>query len=156
MDVARAVARRSTCLRRAVGCVLVDRHGCVISTGYNGVAPGMPHCNEATGRVAVSDTADPRYPWAEEYANACPGAQAPSGTALDACLAAHAETNALVTCRLPFEVGTCYVTTAPCVNCVKGLLRTSCDRIVFAEDYPTSGRDLWVANGRDWVKFDPK
>lgn len=46
MRMARLVATRSTCLRRAVGCVLVDARGHVLSTGYNGVAAGEQHCND--------------------------------------------------------------------------------------------------------------
>lgn len=46
LEVACALARQSTCLRRAVGCVLIDKHGEVDGTGWNGVASGQPHCNE--------------------------------------------------------------------------------------------------------------
>ncbi|MBS7618264.1 hypothetical protein KEJ25_06655, partial [Candidatus Bathyarchaeota archaeon] len=45
MEMARLVAKRSTCLRKKVGAVLVkDRR--VISTGYNGAPKGLPHCSE--------------------------------------------------------------------------------------------------------------
>lgn len=47
MRVASLVASRATCLRRAVGCVLVSDRGHVLATGYNGVAAGMPHCNDS-------------------------------------------------------------------------------------------------------------
>ena len=41
--IARAVARRSTCIRRHYGAVIVkdDR---IIATGYNGAARGEPNC----------------------------------------------------------------------------------------------------------------
>jgi dCMP deaminase len=46
-EVARLTARRSTCLRRQVGCVIVgDNH--IISLGYNGAPPGEPHCTPET------------------------------------------------------------------------------------------------------------
>ena len=48
LRMAALVAERSTCLRRAVGCVLVDARGHVLATGYNGVAAGQPHCNEVS------------------------------------------------------------------------------------------------------------
>ena len=45
MDITTLVARRSTCLRRAVGAILVkDKR--VLSTGYNGAPGGVRHCNE--------------------------------------------------------------------------------------------------------------
>lgn len=40
-----ATAHRSTCLHRHQGAIIMkDRH--VISTGYNGSAPGAAHCND--------------------------------------------------------------------------------------------------------------
>ena len=60
-------AERSTCIRRAVGCILVDKDGFPLSMGYNGVAASRPHrgsqlsiCHSVTviqdpdARVAVS------------------------------------------------------------------------------------------------------
>jgi dCMP deaminase len=43
MDIAVVFSDRSTCLRIKTGCVIV-RDGRIISTGYNGSAPGAPHC----------------------------------------------------------------------------------------------------------------
>ena len=43
INIAREVARRSTCPRASVGAVIV-RDNRVISTGYNGAATGKPHC----------------------------------------------------------------------------------------------------------------
>ena len=45
MDIAFAVAERSTCDRAHVGAVLVrDRR--ILTTGYNGAPAGLPHCDE--------------------------------------------------------------------------------------------------------------
>lgn len=46
LEIASALAKRGTCIRKQVGCVLVDELGQILSTGYNGVARGLPHCNE--------------------------------------------------------------------------------------------------------------
>lgn len=147
MEVARVTAKRSTCLRRAVGCTLLNARGHVLATGYNGVAAGQPHCNEVepyTGERA-SASLNRRYP------NACPGACSPSGTNLDGCEAIHAEQNALLQCRDVYAVDTCYCTTSPCVTCVKLLLNTSCQRIVFESEYPQPhAKELWLAAGRTW------
>jgi len=41
MDIALLVAKRSTCLRRAVGALIVkDKR--ILATGYNGARPGSP------------------------------------------------------------------------------------------------------------------
>jgi dCMP deaminase len=45
MHLADLAARRSNCMKRRVGCVLV-RSGRVISTGYNGTPRGTQNCNE--------------------------------------------------------------------------------------------------------------
>ncbi len=37
---------RATCPRARVGCVLVDKNGNVVATGYNGSLPGDAHCDE--------------------------------------------------------------------------------------------------------------
>jgi dCMP deaminase len=152
MGMAELTAQRTTCLRRAVGAVLLNDKGHVLSTGYNGVAAGMPHCNEVTGSVKVvmfgGDTKSP------VFGNACPGAQSPSGTNLDGCHALHAEQNSLLQCRDVYAIHTAYVTTAPCITCTKLLMNTGCKRIVFKEGYPTSGAELWAKAGKIWEKYN--
>lgn len=148
---AEVAALRSTCFRRSVGAVLVDVNGHLISTGRNGVATGVPHCNERVLRPASAfgDTglAARQVTWP----NACPGANLPSGTGLDLCEAIHAEQNALIQCTRPLEIMTCYVTINPCMHCLKMLLNTSCRRIVYRDPYPSSikeCRDLWERAGK--------
>lgn len=142
LRLARVCALRSTCLRRAVGCVLVNADGHVLATGYNGVAKGQHHCNEPDPVGAIV-----------RFSHSCPGALAPSGTMLDGCHAIHAEQNALLQCRDPQAIETCYVTTAPCMTCVKLLLNTTCRRIVFQETYAhPEAKELWVLAGRDWIR----
>ncbi len=45
MQLAGLAAQRSNCMKRRVGCVLVQERR-VISTGYNGTPRGMRNCNE--------------------------------------------------------------------------------------------------------------
>jgi len=144
MQLATITAGRTTCCRRAVGCVLLNARGHVLATGYNGVAAGLPHCN-----ALVVDPHDIEQ--GRTYLYACSGATAPSGTNLDGCQAIHAEQNAMLQCRDVYAIHTCYVTTSPCMTCCKLLLNTGCERIVYAEEYPHSAaRDLWVGAGRLW------
>jgi dCMP deaminase len=125
-------ALRGTCHRRQVGCVLFDINGVELSSGYNGPAAGEPHCVDIP----------------------CPGANCPSGTGLELCEAIHAEANALLKCPDVRRVHVCYVTHSPCLHCVKLLLNTSCQRIVFNEPYAhdAAARGLWVRSGtsRTW------
>lgn len=135
------VSTRSTCRRRSVGCVLVDAYNRVLSTGYNGVARGQPHCNSYVlmERSGV-----------EFYPHACPGSTATSGTRIDECGAIHAEQNALVQCGRVDMLRTCYVTTCPCMSCLKLLLGTPCERLVYSEPYPggLAALELWRRSGR--------
>lgn len=144
IKLALLTATRATCLRRAVGCVLINKRGHVLSTGYNGVAAGQAHCNEA-----VSTNGDGFEPFV--YPHACSGATAESGTKLDACQAIHAEQNALLQCRDVWDIETCYCTDSPCITCTKLLLNTNCERIVFAREYPhPEACQLWRSSGRIW------
>lgn len=43
LGIAAAVCRRSTCIRRQYGAVIVNNDE-IISTGYNGAPRGMPNC----------------------------------------------------------------------------------------------------------------
>ena len=149
LRLAEVTASRATCLRRSVGCILVDKRGHILATGYNGVAAGQAHCNEITmPRTVTSFTTG-------YYKNACPGAYSLSGTNLDGCQAIHAEQNALLQCRDVWEIETCYTTASPCITCVKLLLNTSCQRIVFREAYPHSDAQvLWENAGRVWLQLN--
>lgn len=160
IEMARLVARRSTCLRRAVGCVLLSARGHVLATGYNGVAAGLPHCNEkkTVGLDYQPSIHDPEVlipsKLGAHYPHACPGAQSPSGTNLDGCQAIHAEQNALLQCRDPYVIDTCYCTTLPCMTCIKLLMNTSCRRLVFVDLYPHNGViPLWEKTGRGWEQW---
>ena len=74
MEMAFLVAKRSTCLRRRVGAVIVrDKH--VISTGYNGSPKGTRHCEEL-GCIRQQ-------------------LNVPSGTRHELCRGVHAEQNAI-------------------------------------------------------------
>ncbi len=138
LEIARVVASRSTCARRAVGCVLVDSSRRILSTGYNGSPPGERHCIEQH----------------------CPGASAPSGKGLDLCAATHAEINALLYCPDIREVDAIYLTVTPCLQCIKALLTTSARRIVAREEYANEHTEIakakWINQGREWKVAETK
>ena len=112
LQMAQLVAKRSTCRRRNVGCVLVDSSNHVVATGYNGVPTHFPHCLESP----------------------CLGANSPSGTDLESCLAVHAEQNALLQLRSN-DFLTAYLTVSPCITCAKMIANSKIVRIVAQESY---------------------
>jgi dCMP deaminase len=131
LEIAKVVSKRSTCSRRAVGCVLVNGSSHIIATAYNAVPRGVEHCIES----------------------ACPGAAFKSGEGLHNCIAQHAETLALIRCPNINDIHTCYVTVSPCIECTRRLIDTSCRRIVFMEPYPhDEARELWLSYGGWWIQ----
>ena len=160
MNIAKVVATRSTCLRRAVGCVLVDELGHILATGHNGVPRGMPHCNEVTGFNFVYDNGvDKSKPLTGQstgqkdvYGSACPSHDAPSGQNLDGCRAVHAECNSCLQCADVNKIHACYTTTSPCVACIKMLMNTGCKAIFFNEEYPhPEAKEMWPGS---WTRLD--
>lgn len=121
-------ARRGTCARRRVGCVLVDADGHVLSSGYNGPAAGENHCIDKP----------------------CPGASAAPGEGLELCEAIHAEANALLICSDVRQIRTAYCTSSPCLHCVKLLMNTGCRHVIFVERYAHDepAMRLWTGSCR--------
>lgn len=158
LALAQVVKTRSTCVRRAVGCVLLDADGRVLATGYNGRASGLPHCNEADLPAHFSpdlDVIDGVNAGRKLYPNACKAAfGSASGSDLDGCEALHAEQNALLQCPEVRDIRTAVVTTSPCVTCTKLFLNTGCQRIIYREEYPQEeARRLWETAGREWSQL---
>ena len=76
LEIAKAVAMRSTCLRRQYGAVIV-KNDRIISTGYNGSARGELNC------------CDVGECWRESHG-------IPHGEQYEKCVAVHAEQNAII------------------------------------------------------------
>lgn len=113
LKIAKLVATRSTCPRRSVGCVIVNKYGHIKATGYNGVPRNYPHCTEHN----------------------CGGENYCSGKGLSVCLATHSEMNALLQCNDVMDIDTIYITTSPCPTCSKLIANTGCKRVVYEEEY---------------------
>ncbi len=118
MEITAVVAKRSTCMRRQVGAILVkDKH--ILTTGYNGAPKGLVHCAELgclRQELGV-----------------------PSGERHELCRALHAEQNAIIQAAnlgIAIEGSTLYCTTAPCSLCAKMLINAGVVRVVFDGNYP--------------------
>ena len=117
MDIAELVSRRSTCLRRHVGAVLVkDKR--MLATGYNGAPTGVRHCVE-TG--CLREQLD-----------------IPSGERHELCRGLHAEQNAIIQAALhgvSTENAIIYCTNHPCIICSKMIINAGITGIVYREGY---------------------
>ncbi|KAF9973469.1 Deoxycytidine monophosphate (dCMP) deaminase [Actinomortierella ambigua] len=116
MHLADLAARRSNCMKRRVGCVLV-REKRVIATGYNGTPKNLKNCNEGGCGRCNSAT--------------------PCGKGLDRCLCMHAEENALLEAgRERIGSGSIiYCNTCPCLGCAIKIVQVGVSQVVFSESY---------------------
>ncbi|TQS38227.1 hypothetical protein Golomagni_01274 [Golovinomyces magnicellulatus] len=116
MQLASLAAQRSNCMKRRVGCVLVQENR-VISTGYNGTPRGMKNCG---------DGGCPR----------CNEGQR-SGIGLGTCLCIHAEENALLEAgreRIR-EDSILYCDTCPCLTCSIKITQVGISEVVYSQSY---------------------
>ncbi|KAI8924651.1 cytidine deaminase-like protein [Entophlyctis helioformis] len=118
MQLCDLAAMRSNCMKRRVGCILVNEKR-VIATGYNGTPRGVLNCNE--GGCAR-----------------CNGGAA-RGSLLDTCLCLHAEENALLEAgreRISSSGHSIlYCNTCPCLGCAKKIIQSGVKEVVYAEGY---------------------
>ena len=95
--------------RHGVGAVIVQQDR-IIAGGYNGSAPGQPHCNE-DGHLLVDGH----------------------------CVRTiHSEMNAIIQCALDGtspQGGTIYTTASPCFDCAKAIVRAGIRMVYFGQGY---------------------
>lgn len=68
-DIASRVATRATCPRASIGAVIV-RHKRILSTGYNGVPAGRPHCPNTPEHLALAHCLESEHAERNALANA--------------------------------------------------------------------------------------
>ncbi len=116
--LAKQVSTRTTCMRRAVGAVIVKDNR-ILATGYNGVPAGMHHCAEVgclRDQLGV-----------------------PSGQRQEICRGLHAEQNAIIQAAkygIDISGAKIYITTQPCITCAKMLINAGITEIIYANPYP--------------------
>jgi dCMP deaminase len=139
MDMAVLASRRSSCLRRAVGAVLVkDRR--LLATGYNGVPSGVTHC-EVTGCL-------------REKLNV------PSGERHELCRGLHAEQNAIIQAAfhgVSIRDAVLYCTNLPCIICAKMLINAGVRRVVYLEGYADAlTEEMFREVGMELVRMEER
>ena len=116
IKIAELVSKRSTCLKRNVGSVLVkDSH--IISTGYNGAPSGYKHCTLET----------------------CVRQNLKSGENPELCRGVHSEINCIIQAAIHGTSikgnTTLYTTYFPCMSCLKLIIHSGIKRLVYKEGY---------------------
>lgn len=137
MEMARLASRRSSCLRRAVGAVLV-RDKRLLATGYNGVPSGVTHC-EVTGCLREK-------------------LQVPSGERHELCRGLHAEQNAIIQAALhgvSTKGAVLYCTTLPCIICAKMLINSGVRKVFYLDGYSdTLTEEMLAEVGLELVRLE--
>ncbi|KZT75096.1 hypothetical protein DAEQUDRAFT_21241 [Daedalea quercina L-15889] len=113
MQLATLASRRSNCMKRRVGAILV-RNKRILATGYNGTPRGVLNCNEG----------------------GCSRCNSASDTS-DECVCLHAEENALLEAGRE-RVGdgaVLYCNTCPCLKCTIKIIQTGVKEVVYNLSY---------------------
>ena len=143
LDIADTVARRSTCIRRQYGAIIVG-HDEILSTGYNGAPRGRKNCGDL-GHCTRETL------------------EIPSGERYELCRSVHAETNAIISAaRRDILGGTLFLTgrdhqtgdiltdTTSCSMCRRQIINAGISRVVCR----TGETDYTVTEVRDWIFND--
>jgi len=117
MNITDLVAKRSTCLRRAVGAIIVkDKR--ILSTGYNGAPTGLRHCLEVgclREQLGVE-----------------------SGKMHELCRGIHAEQNAIIQAAyhgVSVKDASLFCTNQPCSICARMIINAGIRKIFFQSSY---------------------
>lgn len=122
-EIAKVVAKRSTCLRvpEGIGAVLV-KGSQILSTGYAGSIKGLKHCTEVGCDI-------------DERTGGC-------------VRTVHAEINAILQAAqhgVNILDSTLYTTMSPCWDCFKALVNGGVKKILYWTEYRTIARQRQTA-----------
>ena len=134
-EFASLASRRSACIRRNVGAVIV-KDKMVVSTGYNGPPHGVPHCTEVG---CIRDQM-----------------KIPSGERHELCRGLHAEQNAIIHAAksgVSINGAELYCSTKPCSICTKMIINAGIKKVYYLGDYndPLSD-ELANQSGLEFIK----
>lgn len=143
LDIAEAVSKRSTCLRRIYGAVIVKNDE-IISTGYVGAPRGRKNCS------------DLNYCLREKM-------EIPRGERYELCRSVHAEANAIISASrekmlgatlylVGFEMpGLTYIVNSnSCAMCKRLIINAGIERVVIRD----TREDYRVIAVQDWIEND--
>ena len=140
LEIALAVAKRSTCLRRKFGAVIV-KDNTIIGTGYNGNARGVVNCSEVGCIKNMMNS--------------------PQGMAYDYCPAVHAEENAIINSNRGDRIGATlyiaglnpdgrYTLALPCQRCQRKIINSQIKQVILLKD---DGTPMTI-DVKEYIKAD--
>ena len=142
LDIADAALRRSTCLRRKYGAIVV-RDDEILSTGYNGAPRGRANCTD----LGICTRAELRIPSGERY---------------ELCRSVHAEANAIISAaRRDMLGGTLYLVgreaatgelvkdASPCSMCRRLIINAGIKEVIALaenDEYTVTPVSAWIGD----------
>ena len=143
LDIAQTVSKRSTCLRKRYGAIIV-KNDVIISTGYNGAPRGRKNCNDLN--YCMRDAMN-----------------IPRGERYEMCRSVHAEANAIISAARRDMMGATlylvgrdtatggyYPETTPCAMCRRLIINAGIAQVVCR----TGADEYTTPLVRDWVYHD--
>lgn len=124
----------SNCVKHSVGCIITNKAGQMVSSGYNGTPKGHENCCDI-------------FPnFKEDFARLSASNEPKDAKRLEALVMAHrewsfdneihAEVNAIMHSNpADRKDGTLYVNLQPCPNCAKMIAASGVARVIFAKAY---------------------
>lgn len=140
LQLAADAAKRSTCMKRHYGAVIVkdDR---IVSTGYNGAPRGRANC---------------------DLLGACPRMAVPNNTDYSTCRSVHAEANAIIHANYNDMIGsTLYLAgwdcktdkpvteTSPCPMCKRMIINAQINQVIVRD-----GDEIKSYDVADWISME--
>ncbi|MCL2568117.1 MAG: deaminase [Oscillospiraceae bacterium] len=143
LDIADTVSKRSTCIRRQYGAIIV-RNDEIISTGYNGAPRGRKNCGDLGGCTRQE-------------------LEIPNGERYELCRSVHAEANAIISAARRDMIGaTLFLAgreyagggiikdTTSCPMCRRQIINAGIARVVCR----TGEESYTITEVEDWIEND--
>lgn len=145
LNIAKAVAQRSTCLRKKIGCVIVNNDE-IISTGYSGAPRGRKNCIDVGYCCKKKFFPDVRH------------------AGYDACRSVHAEQNAIISASRKNMIGSVLylVSYRPekgeydegataCQMCRKMIINAGIENVIVRGK---TDEEYIITNVKEWIEHD--
>ena len=139
LDIAETVSKRSTCLRKHYGAIIV-KNDVIISTGYNGAPRGRKNCSDIN--YCMRDALN-----------------IPRGERYEMCRSVHAEANAIIAADRDKMLGsTLYMAckdavvdgVCSCMMCKRLVLNAGIKEVIVRED----ATNYTIYTVADWIDND--
>lgn len=143
LDIAQTVAKRSTCLRRKFGAIIV-KNDSIVSTGYNGAPRGRKNCSDLN--YCMRDKLN-----------------IPRGERYEMCRSIHAEANAIIAASreemigadlymacIDVKTGELSAGMSSCAMCKRQIINAGIERVIIRD----TENDFRIIEVADWVTDD--